>query len=84
MPLIHFTLENNKNGKKTHCSVKEFTAVEGLAYLPNWMMKQLELESEDEITIKLTTLVDGSKATLRINKQDQFLPNDPVVSLLTY
>ena len=50
-----------------------------MAYLPSWIMSQLEVKEEDEVTVTLLpNLVDGIKATFKINQQEQFLPNDPL------
>ena len=50
-----------------------------MAYLPRWIMSQLEVKEEDEVTVTLVpNLVDGIKATFKINQQEQFLPNDPL------
>ena len=50
-----------------------------MAYLPSWIMSQLEVKEEDEVTVTLVpNLVDGIKATFKINQQEQFLPNDPL------
>jgi ubiquitin fusion degradation protein 1 len=34
-----FMVSNPQLGKKTHCGVLEFSAEEGLCYLPYWVMK---------------------------------------------
>lgn len=31
-----FEIENRKEGKKSHCGVIEFSADEGMVYLPYW------------------------------------------------
>jgi hypothetical protein len=35
-PMI-FKLVNNRTGRQTHCGVLEFSAREGLTYLPGWV-----------------------------------------------
>lgn len=44
------------NGGKTHCSVLEFTAPEGTAYLPYWMMSNLTLTEGRRIRIRNVSL----------------------------
>lgn len=80
MPPMQFSIESNETGKKTHCSVQEFTSIEGSAYLPNWMMRQLQLRKDDQVTVKMTSLVNGTKAKFKINTSFGSFQNDPVVS----
>lgn len=77
---MQFSIESNKTGKKTHCSVQEFTSIEGSAFLPNWIMRQLQLVRDDEVTIKMTSLVNGTRAKFKINTTFSSFQNDPVVS----
>ena len=81
--LLNFRIEG-PTGKSTHCSVKEFTSEPDLAYLPAWMMRQLELKRNDKVNVRLVNLPVGTTATFRINKKDEFLPNDPVVNSLNF
>lgn len=52
------TLEliNGEKGKHTHAGVLEFTAEEGRAYLPHWMMRTLDLDVGDMLQVKTTSL----------------------------
>ena len=52
-------LSNPQMGKKTHCGVLEFSADEGLCYLPRWIMDQLFLEDGAEIILRNVTLQKG-------------------------
>jgi ubiquitin fusion degradation protein 1 len=51
---IQFELSHNN--KKTHCGVWEFTAKENYCYLPEWMMKMLNLKENDLVEIKNVSL----------------------------
>lgn len=55
-----FRVVNPHASKMTHCGVMEFSAPEGIAYLPVWMMAQLELQDEDQFFIKNVELPKGS------------------------
>ncbi|CAK7264974.1 ubiquitin fusion degradation protein [Sporothrix epigloea] len=54
-PLL-MELVNAEQGTHSHCGVLEFVAEEGRAYLPQWMMKTLQLDVGDMIQIKTTSL----------------------------
>ena len=82
MPPMQFSIESTKTGRRTHCSVQEFTSIEGSAYLPNWIMRQLQLERDDEVALTMTRLVNGTEAKFRINTTFSSFQNDPVVSEL--
>jgi ubiquitin fusion degradation protein 1 len=43
-------------GKKTYCGVLEFSAEEGMCYLPYWMMNNLFLEEGSEIILRNVNL----------------------------
>jgi len=51
-----FMLSNPQMGKKTHCGVLEFSADEGVCYLPRWIMDQLFLEDGAEVILRNVTL----------------------------
>ena len=36
-----FCITNNDTGKSTHCGVLEFSAEEGISYVPHWIMQNL-------------------------------------------
>jgi ubiquitin fusion degradation protein 1 len=52
-------VNNAQMGRKTHCGVLEFSADEGVCYLPNWMMNQLFLEDGSEVILRNVTLQKG-------------------------
>ena len=54
-----------KRQLKTHAGVLEFTADEGVVYLPSWMMKRLELEEGDGIRLFGTRLPKGKFVKLQ-------------------
>ncbi|KAK1415932.1 hypothetical protein QVD17_31720 [Tagetes erecta] len=51
-----FRIENLAAGLHSHCGVVEFTADEGLVFLPTWMMKNLQLEEGELVKISNTCL----------------------------
>lgn len=55
-----FELHNDSCEAVTHAGVLEFTAQEGKVYIPQWMMRQLELSEGDLIRIASTTLPLGT------------------------
>ena len=55
-----FQIGNPANGARTHCGVMEFTAPEGMAYLPYWMMSGLCLQNGSVVDIRSATLKKGT------------------------
>lgn len=51
-----FELRNDRQGKKTHCGVTEFTAEEGKCHLPFFMMQNLMIEEGSIINVKNISL----------------------------
>jgi ubiquitin fusion degradation protein 1 len=43
-------------GKKTYCGVLEFSAEEGMCYLPIWMMNNLFLEEGSDVMLRNVNL----------------------------
>lgn len=58
-PMI-FRLENSNTGLYSHCGVVEFTAEEGMVYLPTWMMENMKLHEGDLVNIRNTSLPKGT------------------------
>lgn len=52
-------------GKKTYVGVLEFSADEGLCYLPYWMMNNLFLEEGSEVVIRSVSLPKGKFIVLQ-------------------
>ncbi|EXJ61049.1 hypothetical protein A1O7_05202 [Cladophialophora yegresii CBS 114405] len=63
-PMV-FELINGAAGKSTHAGVLEFIAEEGRIYLPQWLMRTLELEPGDLLQIKSTDLPPGKLIKLQ-------------------
>eukprot|EP01084_Bolivina_argentea_P090165 162515_1 len=74
---ILFEIANNSDilPKKTHCSVIEFTAEEGTAYLPLQIMDNLGLDYHGNDTIELTTvhLPKGQLVQVQPHKTEEIL-----------
>jgi len=51
-----FELSAPGNGRKIHCGVQEFSASEGQAWIPHWMMENLGVEFGNLLTVKSVTL----------------------------
>jgi ubiquitin fusion degradation protein 1 len=51
-----FMISNMVMGKKTYVGVLEFSAEEGLCYLPYWMMNNLFLEEGSEVVLRSVSL----------------------------
>ena len=54
-PMI-FEIKNLNSRKKSYCGVMDFTADDGCAYLPLWMMKKLDLKDGEKIMFNYTFL----------------------------
>lgn len=65
-----FKAENRRGGKSTHCGVLEFIADEGFAYLPYWMMQNLDLEEGQVVTLRSISLPKGSFVKLQPHSTD--------------
>jgi ubiquitin fusion degradation protein 1 len=52
-------------GKKTYCGVLEFSADEGVCYLPYWMMNNLYLEEGSDIILRNVNLQKGKFVVLQ-------------------
>ena len=58
-PLI-FRVDNQESTHHTHCGVVEFTADEGCAYIPSWIMKNLKITEGDYVKFTCTDLHKGT------------------------
>ena len=54
--LYNSYLSTDKDYRETNAGVLEFTADEGCAIIPSWMMNQLKINSGEVVTIQYTTL----------------------------
>ena len=60
-----FDLINGQSQKTTHAGVQEFVAEEGRVYLPQWLMRTLELEPGDLLQVRSTDLPPGKLVKLQ-------------------
>ena len=65
-----FEVENQRDGRRTHCGVLEFVSDEGVAALPYWMMQNLLLQEGDIVTIRSTALPKGTFVRLQPHSKD--------------
>lgn len=72
-----FELTVNETGKLTHAGVLEFTAEEGRAYLPDWMLKTLNVQPGALLTIRSTELPRGTFVKLEPQSVDFLDISDP-------
>lgn len=63
-PLI-FKITNPRNEKYTHVGVREFSAEELSALLPNHVVKQLEVGPSDPVYVQFMDLPKGSSLTIK-------------------
>ncbi|PWA72108.1 ubiquitin fusion degradation protein UFD1 [Artemisia annua] len=49
----------------SHCGVIEFTADEGIVYMPKWMMENMKLKEGDIVDIENTSLLQGTYVKLQ-------------------
>ena len=76
-PVMLFELTNVKQKKRTHCGVLEFTAEEGVCYIPYWMMQNLLLTEGDVVKLQYTKLEKGNFVKLRPQTKDFLDISDP-------
>nr|UXY87209.1 ubiquitin fusion degradation protein [Cryptomonas sp.] len=68
-PLI-FEITNKISGKKTHCGVLEFTSDEGCAYLPYWMMRNLDILEGEKLYFGYADLEKGNYIKIQPQTSD--------------
>ncbi|MCI34753.1 ubiquitin fusion degradation protein, partial [Trifolium medium] len=76
-----FELRNPSAERTTHCGVLEFTADEGIVYLPNWMMEDMLLEEGGIVSLKSTSLVKGKFVKFQPHSKDFLDITNPKVML---
>ena len=76
-----FSITNRQLGRSTHCGVMEFSAEEGVCYIPYWMMQDLLLESGGIVEILNVTLHKGSFVKLQPHSTAFTQLNNPRVVL---
>ncbi|KAF9598659.1 hypothetical protein IFM89_029909 [Coptis chinensis] len=78
-----FELHNPAAERTSHCGVMEFTADEGVVYLPNWMMENMHLQGGDIVHIKNATLPKGTYVKLQPHTKDFLDISNPKALLET-
>lgn len=63
-----FEVKNPVNQAVTHCGVMEFTAPEGMAYFPYWMMAGLCLQNGSIVDIRSASLKKGTYVKFQPHK----------------
>ena len=76
-----FSITNRQLSRSTHCGVMEFSAEEGVCYLPYWMMQNLLLESGGIVEVLNVTLPRGSFVKLQPHTTAFTQLNNPRVVL---
>ena len=76
-----FNISNRALGRSCHCGVMEFSAEEGVCYLPYWMMQNLLLESGGIVEVRNVTLQKGSFVKLQPHSTAFTQLNNPRVVL---
>ena len=72
-----FELNNDSADRFTHAGVLEFTAPEGRIFIPEWMMRQLEVHDGDIINVKSTALPLGTFLKIQPQSVDFLDISDP-------
>ncbi|KAK9090615.1 hypothetical protein Sjap_023792 [Stephania japonica] len=78
-----FELRNATTERVSHCGVLEFTAEEGIIYIPHWMMENLLLQEGDIVRMKNVTLPKGTYMKLQPHTKDFLDISDPKAILET-
>jgi len=72
-----FELSNNNLKRRSHCGVMDFTADEGCAYLPNWMMQNIGVKEGQQLNFKYTLLEKGNYVKLQPQTDDFLKISNP-------
>ncbi|KAF7147759.1 hypothetical protein RHSIM_Rhsim03G0004800 [Rhododendron simsii] len=75
-PMV-FEIINPECERASHCGVLEFSADEGFVFLPEWMMKNLQLYEGQLVTLKSTTLCKGTYLKIQPHSMKFFGLSDP-------
>jgi len=81
-----FSITNKRTGKIVHGGISEFTAKEGSAYIPDWIMEDLSLNPEDNVEIASASLPKGDFVKLQAHKSKAMnLQSNPIkLALLNF
>jgi len=63
--IMHFKLINLNKNIETYCGLLEFSSDEDSCYLPDWLMKHLQLSIEDIVLIQYANLNKGEYVKLQ-------------------
>lgn len=74
---IQFRVSNESCGRATHVGVLEFTAPEGRAYVPHWIMQNLVAEEGSLLRFANVSLPKGSFVKIRPRSSDFLDISDP-------
>lgn len=72
-----FKLSDPESGRETHCGVLEFTAEEGCAYVPFWVMRNLNLEEGALLTVSNVSLPKATFVKLQPQSVDFLEVSNP-------
>lgn len=78
-----FELYNAATERRSHCGVLEFTADEGMLYMPYWMMQNMLLQEGDIVKVKNATLPKGTYVKLQPHTKDFLDISNPKAVLET-
>lgn len=78
-----FEIRNEESGGCTHAGVLEFTAEEGRAYLPEWMLANLKIKAGGLVRISSVSLELGSFVKIQPQSVDFLDISDPKAVLET-
>jgi len=78
-----FEIRNEKDGSHSHCGVLEFTADEGVVYMPHWMQQNMLMEEGDLVKLKSVSLPKGTYVKLRPHTKDFLDISNPKAVLET-
>lgn len=78
-----FELYNASTERRSHCGVLEFTADEGMLYMPYWMMQNMLLQEGEIVEVKNVTLPKGTYVKLQPHTKDFLDISNPKAVLET-
>lgn len=79
-PMV-FEIRNPCSDRVSHCGVLEFSAEEGYVFLPDWMMKNLQLQYGNLVTLRSTTLPKGTFMKIQPHTMKFLAISDPKSAL---
>ncbi|KAG6522115.1 hypothetical protein ZIOFF_019249 [Zingiber officinale] len=80
---MQFELSNVAANRSSHCGVLEFTAEEGLIYMPHWMMENLLLKVGDTVRVRNASLPMGTYVKMQPHNKDFLDISNPKAILET-